>query len=120
MSSAPRRFYPDPKPLNRSERKVLDHIAMCCDSRRRLVQSVRHIGEATFLCHKSVQKAIDRLNELQLIRTLTGSPNRTSEHIFVDYGSGLTHRGDSHASDAPPSGRSARVRIKSVAAGGAR
>lgn len=120
MSDAPKRITPnlDPKPLTRSERAVLHHIAMYCDESQHLVQSTRYIADATFLSRKAVQDAITRLNELQLIRTLAGSVNRTSEHIFLKDASGLTNPGEKPPRLGPASGRSPRVRIK--AAGGAR
>ena len=119
MSEAPQRITPETKPLTRSERIVLDHIAMYCGEDRRLVQSTRYIADATFLSRKAVQDAVTRLNELQLIRTYAGSVNRTSEHIFLKHASGLTSPGEKPPPFGPASGRSPRVRIKSVA-GGAR
>ncbi len=121
MPNAPQRGtpLPDPKPLTRSERAVLNHIAMYCGEDRHLIQSTRYIADATFLHQKTVQEAITRLNELQLIRTIAGSVCRTSEHIFLKHASGLPNPDGKPPRSGPPSGRSPRVRIKAVA-GGAR
>ena len=120
MPNAPQRGtpLPDPKPLTRVERLVLNHIAMYCGKDRRLVQSLRYIADATFLSHVGVHKAIDRLNERQLIRTYAGSPVRTSEHILCCPVAELPERVNVQARSGPPSGRSPCVRIK--AAGGGR
>lgn len=116
MSPAPKRISPETKPLTRSERVVLDHIAMYCGPDRRLVQSTRYIADATFLCQKTVQEAITRLNELQLIRTVAGSVIRTSEHLYLKFPSPELLKPDGKKYQ----GRSPRVRIKVAAAGGAR
>jgi len=121
MSPAPQRALPNTKPLTRAERAVLQHIAMYCGESRRLVQSLRRIADATFLSHVGVHKAIDGLNERQLIRTIAGAGNRTSEHICCYQVVGLLERVNADARSGPPSGRSPRVRVKAVAvAGGAR
>ena len=119
MSEAPKRILPETKPLTRSERAVLHHIAMYCDENRHLIQSTRYIADATFLHQKTVQEAITRLNERQLIRTIAGSVCRTSEHIFLKYADPALPSPDGKPPRlGPASGRSPRVRIK--AAGGAR
>lgn len=47
------------------------------------VASSREIAASTGLSRRTVQPAIDRLNELQFIRTLTGAPTRPSEHFIL-------------------------------------
>lgn len=119
MSDAPQRITPDPKPLTRAERIVLRHLAMYADADGRLVQSLRRIADATFLSHMGVQKAIDRLNERQLIRTVAGSVVRTGEHLVSRHVLERPEPGNTTGRSASPSGRAPRVGGK-AAAGGAR
>jgi DNA-binding GntR family transcriptional regulator len=79
MSTAPERR----TTLTRAQRKVLADIELFSDRQNRAVLSSRGLAETTGLSRRTVQAAIDRLNELQLIRTVTGTRTRPSEHRLV-------------------------------------
>lgn len=70
--------------------------------------SSREIALATELSRRTVQPAINRLNELQLIKTLCGCPTRPSEHTLLQIvtvqppsGPGVPVGGGAMSTDAP-------------------
>ena len=70
--------------LTRSERKVLADLQLLQNKSGKATLSSRNLAELTGLSGCGVRKAIDRLNELQLIKTYTGSVNhRPSEHTVL-------------------------------------
>ena len=119
MSDAPQRIFPDFTQLTPAQRKVLAHIAGYCDDRRRMSQSTRHMAEATGLSRRTIQPAIDRLNELQFIYTRVGRRwIGPSTHFLLVPVPGLTDLGAIETPRRKPA-RSARLNVRSAAAGGA-
>jgi DNA-binding GntR family transcriptional regulator len=88
-----------------SESKVLNHIEMCRDGHDQLIQSTRHIAEATSLSPRTVRRVIDRLNELQLIKTDIGTRTRPSQHRVLGRIAAGADRPPSHANAAKAGAR---------------
>jgi hypothetical protein len=73
--------------LTRAQRKVLADLELFSDDQRRAVISTRKLVATTGLDLKTVLAAINRLNELQLIRTYIPPRRKTAEHTLLFRGS---------------------------------
>ena len=69
--------------LKRAERKVLADLLLFRDSRNLAVISTRQLTQTTGIPQTSIRRAIDRLNELQLIRTVGGDVTGPGRHVVT-------------------------------------
>jgi hypothetical protein len=67
--------------LTRCQHRLLEYLVAIRDAEGKVLASTRALADSLALSRRTVQAAINVLNELGFLKTLTGSPTCVSEHV---------------------------------------